>query len=251
MRFATITIPGEPPLTATVIPLPTEDPASPAYLKSNLNRWRTQLGLPERDGDDWLDASKAAGEVAQTESNGRTVTIVNLTGTTKDFGESRMLAALVPSEASAATTIARQSASPPTPPNRNLPLTYTLPEGWKEATVGQFQLASFTVDHGGQPAKISVSQVGGDLLANINRWRTQVGLPGVDEMANDAEGKTVAIGGLEGKLFHLEGETDAILGAVAPQGDRSWFFKAQGPKAAIAQLSGEFDAFLKSVQFRN
>jgi hypothetical protein len=247
IRFATLTIPGEPPLEATVIPLPATDPASPVYLRDNLNRWRDQVGLPPVQGDDWMSAAGSAGELSQVEVDGRTVSIMNLAGKTEKDGDARMLVALVPSSS-------EPSASATSPPAASLteaplPFTFRLPEGWEQQPAGQFQLAKFTA--GSPPLTISVSTAGGDLAANVNRWRGQVALASVSAEEIEASAKPIMVDGAEGKLFAIEGETESILGVVLPRGGTTWFFKAMGPTATTQAEKDRFESFLQSIDFRD
>jgi len=248
IRFATLTIPGDQPVEATVIPLPTEDPTSPAYLKDNYNRWRGQLALPPRDEADWQHTAEAAGELSQIESGGRTITIVNLTGKTEKEGEARMLAALVPSSAPPRSAAPRPPAIGATADS--LPFTFALPEGWRQQPAGQFQIAKFVAGDEKQPLTVSVSSAGGDLAANVNRWRGQVQLAPIEPAEIEAAAKLITVAGSEGKLFTIDGATDSILGVILPRGGTSWFFKALGPTSVAQEERERFEAFVKSIQFR-
>jgi hypothetical protein len=68
----------------------------------------------------------------------------------------------------------------PVPDNSGQPkLKYTLPDGWKEKALTQMRVASFEVSENGKTADVSVIPLGGMAggdLANVNRWRGQVGL---------------------------------------------------------------------------
>jgi hypothetical protein len=254
LRFATLTTPGDPPVEATVIPLPHADPASQSYLRENINRWRGQLGLDPLEGDDWFEKAKASGEVAQVESQGRTLTIVNLLGKTSELGDARMLAAMIPNLGKASPPSAaprRPPVASPAPSSSSLPFTYTLPEGWTQGAGSAFEMAVFLVGEGDDSLKISVSTAGGDLTANVNRWRGQVGLPSVDAAEIESSAKSITVGGESAQLFTLEGPQNSILGAIAPHAGATWFFKARGPKERAAAERDHFEAFLKSIAFKN
>jgi hypothetical protein len=63
------------------------------------------------------------------------------------------------------------------------PVQWDLPEGWREVEPNRRfgQVAAFQLPEGGPPA-VTISQAGGDLLLNVNRWRTQqLGLPPITE----------------------------------------------------------------------
>lgn len=56
---------------------------------------------------------------------------------------------------------------------------YKTPEGWEFGRSNQqFGLFAFKTGHRVTPLNVEVSRVGGDLLQNVNRWRTdQMGIP--------------------------------------------------------------------------
>lgn len=253
IRYATLTVPGDKPLEVTVIPLPAPDPTSASYLQENYNRWRGQIGLAPLDGADWRKDAESAGELSQIDAGGRTITVVNLKGTSEKEGEVRMLAALVPASTAPPSPTSPPVASRPAeaPPADDLPFTFTLPDGWQRQPAGQFQTAKFITGDTADPLVISVSLAGGDLAANVNRWREQVQLSPIEPAEIDAAASPITVAGISGKLFAIEGPTDAILGVIVPRESSSWFFKAMGPKAVAQEQRERFEAFVKSIQFRN
>ncbi len=75
MRLATIRLGGSPtPLEMSVIPLGMPEMDEEAYVLSNVNRWRRQLGAEE------IDASRLADSTEQVALDGTTATIVDVTG---------------------------------------------------------------------------------------------------------------------------------------------------------------------------
>jgi len=57
------------------------------------------------------------------------------------------------------------------------PFTWKLPEGWKQLPGdGQFRFATLRFGPEDEPLNLSVSSSGGDLVANVDRWRGQIGL---------------------------------------------------------------------------
>jgi len=60
-------------------------------------------------------------------------------------------------------------------------LTWTVPTGWQEGQLAQFLVAKYVIaGDGGAQAAVNVSSLAGDgggFLANVNRWRGQLGLP--------------------------------------------------------------------------
>jgi hypothetical protein len=99
---------------------------------------------------------------------------------------------------------------------------------------------------------VSFPGTGGDDLANINRWRNQLGLAPVSaaEMAGQVQGLTTPAGqfvlaDMAGTVAE-KGDT-RILGAWLRQPDRVWFFKMMGPSDLVESQRGVFIAFLQSV----
>jgi hypothetical protein len=144
---------------------------------------------------------------------------------------------------------------------RYTPLRWTTPAGWEEvADMGAGPappVAAFRVARGGRTAEVTVTtfpgQAGG-VLANINRWRGQVGLNAVEEEKKQ-EKKVVVIGGTEGFSVDLSGPKGAVLAAVIQRDNQTWVFKlGNGREAAPRELVDDsqkaaFEQFLKSVRF--
>ena len=139
------------------------------------------------------------------------------------------------------------------------PLSWTLPGGWEEQAPGQMRVASFGIKGAdGKQADVSVIPLGGDAggdLANVNRWRGQVGQQpiGPEELAKLAE--RVHVGGDPADLYDIPGQNPSgggaarILATVLHRGGTAWFFKMTGDDAVVEQQKPAFVEFLKSVQF--
>jgi len=75
MRRATIKLdPDDPTLEVSVIPLAMRDADVDAYVLSNVNRWRRQVGRPE------IEAGRLAGDTTRVDLDGATATVVDLVG---------------------------------------------------------------------------------------------------------------------------------------------------------------------------
>jgi hypothetical protein len=128
---------------------------------------------------------------------------------------------------------------------------WNVPAGWEKAAPGQMQVAKFVVAGSGEKksevtVSIFPSDTGGT-LANVNRWRKQIGLDPLDE------------GGLKANVSSLDPDTpDAILadlanesgrrllGAIVPRGGQWFFYKMLGDAETVAQHRDSFIAFAKS-----
>ncbi|QDU37264.1 hypothetical protein Mal4_15740 [Maioricimonas rarisocia] len=246
LRFATFKVPAEePPLEVTVIRLAARDLDSPEYLRGNVNRWRNQVSLTPVEGDDWKDKMED-GEVTELKLAGQDGTLVDLRGETEELGDARMLVAVIPVAAPS-----RPATPPPSSTSPSAPLTYTVPEGWEERPASSFRLVSFMASGDGGDLDVSVSTAGGSVLANINRWRGQVGLPTVSEAELEAGSQAIDVDGTTGTLVELAGSEQTILGVVLPREGRTWFFKGTGPNAAAERERDAFETFVRSVKFTN
>ena len=148
----------------------------------------------------------------------------------------------------------------PVPDNSGLPkLKYALPEGWKEKALTQLRVASLEISENGKSVDVSVIPLGpmsGGDLANVNRWRGQVGQPALateDDLKKTVE--PVQIGGMAGDLYDVagtapgSGDEERIVGAILHTDISTWYFKMTGDSALAEKNKPAFIAFLKSVQF--
>ena len=251
MRYATIQIPGDTPLELAVSSLSADDPTSTDYLLSNLNRWRGQLGLDAVADPEGLQQSREKGELQQLDSAGRRITLINLTGKTAEISEARSLIAMViPDSGRTPEMPASRPAAPPAAPSADEPFTYTLPSGWTRAPLKTFQIAAFSAGDGANPLAISLSSVGGDLTANVNRWRGQAGLAEQTEQEIQEAAMPMQVDGIEAKYFIVQGAERSIFGVILQRDGQQWFIKADGPTAVAQKEREAFEAFAKSVKFK-
>ena len=130
---------------------------------------------------------------------------------------------------------------------------WQVPSGWKAAGPKPMRLASFDIPDAAGNGDVSISKLsgnGGGLLANVNRWRGQVGLAPLEAGALAANSKTVATaGGDSGTWVELVGTEKTILGAIVARGEVSWFFKLTAPASVAAQNRDAFEQFVRSIRF--
>ena len=130
---------------------------------------------------------------------------------------------------------------------------WQVPSGWKAAGPKPMRLASFDIPNAAGNGDVSISKLsgnGGGLLANVNRWRGQVGLAPLEAGALAANSKAVATaGGDSGTWVELVGTEKTILGAIVARGEVSWFFKLTAPAAVAAQNRDVFEQFVRSIRF--
>ena len=140
------------------------------------------------------------------------------------------------------------------PPAKGGGLRWTLPTGWNESAGGQMRRATFTPPVAGRiDASVVVlpGPAGGE-LANVNRWRNQIGLPPIDEAAL-AKARTV-VKTRAGPLHVYDFTSDAapksrvVAGLTSARGD-TWFVKLNGDAAAVAAARADFMKLLGSLRF--
>ena len=131
---------------------------------------------------------------------------------------------------------------------------WTIPTDWKEGEAPQFVLVKFNIQGAGDAtAAATVSQLNGDgggLLANVNRWRSQLGQPPIteDDAAKlptiDADGVPAAVADFAGTDARA-GKPARVVGVVLPRNGRTWFYKLMGDPDLV---SAQRDAFIRFVQ---
>ena len=125
-----------------------------------------------------------------------------------------------------------------------------VPEGWQPLAPGNMQVAKFSVpEKDGAKAEVSVSVFPGDtggMVANVNRWRRQLGLAEADEAGVKANVSPLAAAP-DAMLVDLKNESRALLGAIVPRDGRWWFYKMLGDEAAVSAARESFIGFTKSA----
>jgi hypothetical protein len=251
MRFATLEFgPTEAPTELTVIPLGVPPGDRTAYLLSNVNRWRQQVGLEP------IDAAQLASDAAEVKLDGDMVaTVVDLKGGSASTGMGPVpvgAAGSGPAKPGAASESQAAAGQPSS--FRSSP-----PSGWtpgqKSITRGGVTIsheAAFEVADGDKKAEITVDHLppAGDFASNVNRWRQQIGLSPWSEAELKAATKQVEVGGVTGDYVELVGEQQSTLGVIANRGNETWYIKLKGDKGLVAREKEGFDAFLKSVSFQ-
>ena len=135
------------------------------------------------------------------------------------------------------------------------------PPDWQRQPPAPMRKASFVVQEAdGAKVDISVTSFQGEsggLLANINRWRGQLGLDAVDaeQLESTIERRTLA--GREFVIVDFANEQapadkkQRVIGAIVPASDETWFFKMTGNDALTAAQKPAFLEVLESVEFRS
>lgn len=132
-------------------------------------------------------------------------------------------------------------------------LEWTLPKGWTEERTGGIRYA--TLKPPGE-AKVDVSVVvlagnAGGELANVNRWRGQLGLAPIDEAALGAARKSIATKAGALSLYDLAGDgskSRMVAGLLSANG-QTWFVKMVGESDAVGAAKPDFEKILQTLSF--
>ena len=255
----------------------------------NINRWLSQLGQPatteEALGKMARHIKSPLGDVtvvdleglppgADAAKDGRIVAgIASLDGRTYFFkmrgnaalaesqkegfvkwiGTVRTAASSAPAPATASPVSQGAAAAPVATQEVKQQIKWIVPAVWKSTPPSVMRYASFVVSGAnGGTSDVSASVFSGDGggdLANVNRWRSQIGL----ETIGDAELKSliVPVSCKDGQILTVDmtGPKARILAGWARIDGKSWFFKLTGPDAMAAEEKARFEKFLQSVQF--
>lgn len=154
-------------------------------------------------------------------------------------------------EAPAARADFAMAPAPPAAQQGNLH--WTAPKGWQEEPASGMRLASFAVSgQGGSKADMSVVVLpgpAGGLLANINRWRGQLGLEPWSESDLAKGAQRVKSKAGEVTVVDLKNQGNQMLAALLFDGEQSWFFKMNGSQSVVTGARPAYLEFLRSLHF--
>jgi hypothetical protein len=139
---------------------------------------------------------------------------------------------------------------------------WEVPAGWQEVPPTRMLRAKYVVAAADANARAEVNvssfpgEVGG-LLANVNRWRGQVGLPPVSEAEVDQAAAPLDVPGGKAMLVDVtgtdskSGQATRLIGAIVPRPGHTWFYVLRGPEALAAREKPAFIRFVQSVRYPN
>jgi hypothetical protein len=135
--------------------------------------------------------------------------------------------------------------------------TYKTPQGWQEQPPTQFRLANFKAGANGD-VEVYLSEAGGGVAGNVNRWRNQMGLQPLSEAEIAALPKKKVLGedavfvNWEGTFGGMQGgdkkEGYRLAGVILDKGGQGVFVKMVGPAQSVDQELGRLDEFAASLQ---
>jgi hypothetical protein len=136
---------------------------------------------------------------------------------------------------------------------------WQVPQGWKEIPGGQFLVSKFMIsgsDNAQAAVNVSVSNGdGGGLGGNVNRWRGQLGLSPLSEPDLKQLITSVDTAGGKAMLVDMSGndartsQKARLIGAIVPQGNRTWFYKLMGNDQLVANEKEAFSKFVQTAKY--
>jgi hypothetical protein len=149
----------------------------------------------------------------------------------------------------------------PTTQAENNPSIWAVPSDWQPLPPSQFLLAEFSIPGvNGAKAEVNVAEMdgeGGGLLANVNRWRGQLGLGAIGEAdlsqlaqsldVTDGKATLVDLAGVDAKT----GAPTQLVGVIVAQNGQTWFYKLMGDKPIVAREKDAFTKFIQSANYAN
>jgi hypothetical protein len=136
---------------------------------------------------------------------------------------------------------------------------WNLPAQWVETSPRPMIFKSFSVaDDSGAKAEITVSFLGGaggGLLANVNRWRGQLGQGPIE--AGQLDGLTETLATPDGTATLVDfmgvnaetGRSARLVVAIVPHGENTWFYKLMGDGKVVGAQKDTFVQFVKTVHY--
>lgn len=126
---------------------------------------------------------------------------------------------------------------------------FEVPSGWRRAPDRPSRAFSFFAGPG-EDLQCYLTALDGDaggLLANVNRWRGQLGLTSIESGQLDLM-PTVSVLGHDARLVESDGVGASLIGAACMGADRSVFVKMTGPKDLVKAQRGAFLTFCGSLK---
>ncbi|MBL4699983.1 MAG: hypothetical protein JKX85_01885 [Phycisphaeraceae bacterium] len=129
-------------------------------------------------------------------------------------------------------------------------LSFTLPQGWQQTEPGNMVLHRFVTP---SQANLAITAFPGDVggtIANVNRWRGQLGLPTETDAQVTAALKPDKLGKQEAHRIDLANDSKRLVVTFGMINGKTWFFKLTGTSDQIEKALPAFGTFLTSVNWQ-
>jgi len=128
---------------------------------------------------------------------------------------------------------------------------WQVPKQWKALPAGEMQVARFALpERGAAKAEVFVSVFANDTggtLANVNRWRQELGLREVDDAGLPQVVTSLDPADPATKLVDFTNNNRRLVAAIVPREGQYWFYKLRGDAEAVSPERDAFVAFVKST----
>ena len=138
---------------------------------------------------------------------------------------------------------------------------WSVPSNWTVGSGSAMRRATFEVaGSNGQSAEVVISSFPGDVggpLANVNRWRGQIGLGPIAPDAISGITTDLMVNGDKATVVDFTADSapqdksppKRMIVVTIPHAGSSWFFKITGDAPLIAAQKDTFLQFVQSVKF--
>ncbi len=157
------------------------------------------------------------------------------------------------STAGNAAPVSPTSPATPNTPTKAAPYSWTLPTGWTALPASGMRLATINIPST-PPLSASITEFGGTVAGNVNRWRGQLGLGALPESEIPATLQEVNTELGKGYIVSLSNPAtpkSGLLAAIIPRpSGRSVFIKIPGDSAELEKIKEAFTAFTQSLKLQ-
>jgi hypothetical protein len=133
------------------------------------------------------------------------------------------------------------------------------PSTWNVTQPSPMVVKSFSVaGDNGQKARVAISVFPGDVggtFANVNRWRTQLGLAPIEQGELSHTTQSLPVEGGGAVLVDLTnpnaqaGSPTRLVAAIVPHNGSTWFYKLVGDESVVAREKEGFVKFVQTVHY--
>lgn len=131
-----------------------------------------------------------------------------------------------------------------------LPFDWAAPGEWELTANDQFSKVAWQIGDALEGARVTVSDVsmGMGLVAQLNRWRGQVGIESKDSDNPMRDTEQLQVDGRTATYVKFHGPKGSILGMMMPIDNVLWVFKLRGATPVAKDQETVFRSFCESVK---
>lgn len=131
-----------------------------------------------------------------------------------------------------------------------LPFDWSAPDEWDLTANDQFSKVAWQVGDVLDGARVTVSDVsmGMGLVAQLNRWRGQVGIESAENANPMRDTEQLQVDGRTATYVTFHGPKGSILGMMMPIDNTLWVFKLRGATSVAKDQETVFRSFCESVK---